>query len=329
MFQEQVNTDKWRNDLRDLFCNFMKEAILNVKILETLSCTFPTFLVDVELKNEDDDVDGNLQEWILNRLLPELRKLTTDDSEYVCDFISSEALNPYYKDSLKVIKNHNETFSSTNIPVSRGSTSEEDNNLNLDTDNKMPAKCFTNISSEEEEKNDSESSPSSEETIVTSSDSGMEVPVISKSNAEKEINQPTGFGPIKPEILIEKKQQVPSSVLVTYPHMAPPLSYQNPYRYTPPIRYQNTFNTNPYNSFHNLPPHVQAWFSGAHLTQNFPLRPVPQPVMLPSRVNVMAPNFVPSGQLNSERHGEGPQNTFSKDDLKDSATAMNSMYLFF
>lgn len=331
-----MNTDVWSSDLRDVFCNVLKEAVLNVKIVDRLVGSFPSFLVDVELKNEEEDCDGNLKEWILDRLLPELRKLTVDENESVCDFLSSDALNPYDKDNTGLTTTFNDTNVLTNIPESRGSLSEEDNNLNSDSE-KVPVKCFPNIDYTEDEKTDSESvvvSSSSEEGIATSSDSGPEVPVTSttsEASFQKMLNKTTNqSSELRPEIYIPPKiNQVPNH-LYNYqpplPHLSQPYRYPHP-QYNPvpfiPMQYP-----------HNPPSHqTPLWnFQGQPLRQaQYQYRPVvPQPPAAApvnsGNVNVMAPEFVP--KTNNNAH-EKSQTTFTKDGLQNSASPVTSKYILY
>uniref|UniRef100_A0A1B6GXP9 Tudor domain-containing protein n=2 Tax=Cuerna arida TaxID=1464854 RepID=A0A1B6GXP9_9HEMI len=149
--KEKDSKQVWSTDLRDLFCNTLKEAVLYVKLLEKLPGTFPNFLVDVEMHFEEER--GNLKEWLIDRLLPELRKLNTDEhdeNESICDFLSAESLNPYYKSSIVNDDKDNVTEDTDRNANELRVPQNDINNLNLNT-NKVSTNIHTNVNHSEDE----------------------------------------------------------------------------------------------------------------------------------------------------------------------------------
>ncbi|XP_046658599.1 uncharacterized protein LOC124352915 isoform X2 [Homalodisca vitripennis] len=182
--KKKDNNQVWSTDLRDLFCNTLKEAVLHVKLLEKLPGTFPNFLVEVEMYFEEEK--GNLREWVIERLLPELQKLITDEhdeNESMCDFLSAESLNPYYKSCIVKDDKNNETEDTDRNANLFRVPQDDINNLNSNT-NKVSTNINTNFNHSE---NEIFVTPEANDQVSSSCDDAS-LPSKTKLNEIKAIN---------------------------------------------------------------------------------------------------------------------------------------------
>lgn len=116
----------------------------------------PIFRVQVKMTNEEEGYVGDLEQWITVRLLPELKKVPASEGECVLDFLTYEALNPYGKDDLTELCVCNKEQNL--ICESHASLSDEDNNVNANTDKvstKIVAKVMDTHTSTEVQANSS------------------------------------------------------------------------------------------------------------------------------------------------------------------------------
>ncbi|CAH1403177.1 unnamed protein product [Nezara viridula] len=86
--------DKWNEDIGRLLQNTLRECRLTVRIVEEIQALPPLFVVEMYAFNEALEVETNISEWIISRLLPELKHLPSDH-DHVLDYFSDEALDPF------------------------------------------------------------------------------------------------------------------------------------------------------------------------------------------------------------------------------------------
>lgn len=114
-----------------------------MKIVEKLPECLPTFAVDVLMYNDEGE-SANLKEWILNRLLAEVKSLSkVGEVDY--EFLSAEALNPFCEGCVGNSEMEvNSTKSAVTVRSLDKSDDEKTNNLNCDFE-KVSIKCVPNV----------------------------------------------------------------------------------------------------------------------------------------------------------------------------------------
>lgn len=252
-FQDSAGSESWGSYLGEIFCNTLKESSLHVKILEKLPSSFPKFVVDVTMFNDDGE-SANLKDWILNRLLLEVKSLPTTFGEFDQEFLSAEALNPFcegYTGDSKCVELENVEPAVT-VNLLDKSDDEKINNLNF-VFNKVSVKCLPNVKISEDllpspETNLSEIS--STEEISSSSGLSIDNKVETNSNkssstsnsssVENNLSWPTEvFKPIHPvqPIPVVLTRHVPPQPVFN-PNVYPPSAYHpHPAYYSPVQQY--------------------------------------------------------------------------------------------
>lgn len=182
-FQDSAGSESWGSYLGEIFCNALKESSLHVKIVGKLPSSFPTFVVDVTMFNDDGE-SANLKDWILNRLLLEVKSLPTTFGEFDQEFLSAEALNPFCEgcsgDSKCVEVENVEPALAVNLL-----NDEKINNLNI-VFNKVSVKCLPNIKiSEDLVSSPKTNLPEISSTEEISSSSGLSIDSKEETNSNK------------------------------------------------------------------------------------------------------------------------------------------------
>lgn len=251
-FQDSAGSESWGSYLGEIFCNALKESSLHVKIVEKLPSSFPTFVVDVTMFNDDGE-SANLKDWILNRLLLEVKSLPTTFGEFDQEFLSAEALNPFCEgcsgDSKCVEIENVEPALAVNLLDK--SDDEKINNLNF-VFNKVSVKCLPNVKISEDLVSPSEtnvSEISSTEEISSSSGLNIDNKVETNSNkssnsssVENNLSWPTEvFKPIHPaqQIPVVLTRHVPPQPVFNpnvYPQTPRPSVYHPHPGYYPPVQ---------------------------------------------------------------------------------------------
>ncbi|XP_054261388.1 uncharacterized protein LOC128985640 isoform X2 [Macrosteles quadrilineatus] len=306
----------WKNsDLRDIFCNTLREATLEVKILKRVSGSFPTFVVDTELKNEEEDT-ANLTEWISDRLMPELKKLDYDkeayDNEALCDFLSDESLSPYTKRIDNKETNQElplplpVSAKDNQIPLQLEIENKEINNLNF-PNTKFSDKMVTNLDNVKKENEEPKHSQITNDSQIK--DSVNVVKSTPSSISSEESNSNNSFN--RTESVSDARLNCSSEVFC-------------PKSKTPDIprfrkKYQNTDNVSQHN--HTIATFVPPLLPWSSPTVNPPSWPV-------TEVNIMAPVFVPrnsSFQPNNQNSVQLPTEYVT---LRKQATLLNENEIF-
>lgn len=183
--QDSAGSESWDSYLGDIFCNTLKESSLLVKIVEKLPSSFPTFVVDVSMFNDDGE-SANLKEWILNRLLLEVKKLPTSFGEFDQEFLSAEVLNPFcegYAGHSKFAEVENVEPA---VPVNLLDKSDDEkiNNLNF-TFNKLSVKCLPNVKTTEDVPSPKTNLLEISSSEEISSSSGLSIDSKAETNSSK------------------------------------------------------------------------------------------------------------------------------------------------
>lgn len=256
-FQDSAGSESWGSYLGEIFCNALKESSLHVKIVEKLPSSFPTFVVDVTMFNDDGE-SANLKDWILNRLLLEVNSLPTTFGEFDQEFLSAEALNPFcegYTGDSKCVEVENvEPAVAVNLLDKSGD--EKINNLNF-VFNKVSVKCLPNVKISEDllpSPKTNLSEISSTEEISSSSGLSIDNKVETNSNkssstsnsssVENNLSSPTEvFKPIHPAqpipVVLMTHTVVPPQPVFNpnvYPQTPRPSIYHPPPAYYPPVQ---------------------------------------------------------------------------------------------
>lgn len=85
----------WCTDLGKMFADVLANGILFLDIHSQLNDT-PIFLVNVQVTAEDGNC-VNMQEWVCERIIPELRSIFDKGLEPVADYLSPRALDAYFQ----------------------------------------------------------------------------------------------------------------------------------------------------------------------------------------------------------------------------------------
>lgn len=183
--QDSAGSESWDSYLGDIFCNTLKESSLHVKIVEKLPSSFPTFVVDVSMFNDDGE-SANLKEWILNRLLLEVKKLPTSFGEFDQEFLSAEVLNPFcegYAGHSKFAEVENVEPA---VPVNLLDKSDDEkiNNLNFSF-NKLSVKCLPNVKTTEDVPSPKTNLLEISSSEEISSSSGLSIDSKAETNSSK------------------------------------------------------------------------------------------------------------------------------------------------
>lgn len=318
-FQDSAGSESWGSYLGEIFCNALKESSLHVKIVEKLPSSFPTFVVDVTMFNDDGE-SANLKDWILNRLLLEVNSLPTTFGEFDQEFLSAEALNPFCEgcsgDSKCVEVENVEPALAVNLLDK--SDDEKINNLNF-VFNKVSVKCLPNVKISEDLVSSPEtnlSEISSTEEISSSSGLNIDNKVETNSNksnstsnsssVENNLSWPTEvFKPIHPaqQIPVVITRHVPPQPVFNpnvYPQTPRPSVYHPHPGYYPPVQQFSPQNAPVHTGMPQFRPPF-GMYQGSPLQQGHPM-PMYNPLNWNQQLLTSPPGF-PSWPQNGKPPG--------------------------
>uniref|UniRef100_A0A0A9XUH1 Tudor and KH domain-containing protein n=1 Tax=Lygus hesperus TaxID=30085 RepID=A0A0A9XUH1_LYGHE len=143
--EDQYLEERWGKELILIFKKTLSECQLTVDILEKLNCfSPPKYYIRMYVFNEDTGEEMNLSSWINNKLLPDLKMLSSDEVEDMMAVLDEECMDPFLFGQVKTddIKPHHELSnlnlnkessnsktSTTDVPSNSNSLPDQDEKL--------------------------------------------------------------------------------------------------------------------------------------------------------------------------------------------------------